>query len=79
LKKENIGIIPGGVMVTGGVCLMYLQHYIRVISLVQKGRDYLEEDQRHSKQGEHPQGEFKQGEQPQEENGPLPLMSKGER
>ena len=30
------------------------------------------------RQGEKPQGKFKQGEQPQEENGPLPLMSKGE-
>jgi hypothetical protein len=29
--------------------------------------------------GEQPQGKFKQGEQPQEENGPFPLMSKGER
>ena len=29
-------------------------------------------------QGEQPQGKFKQGEQPQDENGPLPLMSKGE-
>jgi hypothetical protein len=57
---------------------MYLKHYIRVISLVQKGRDYSEEDQRNSDKGEHPQGEFKQGEKPQEENGPFPLMSKGE-
>jgi hypothetical protein len=54
LKKENIGIIPGGAMVTGGVCSMYFQHYIRVISLVQKGRDYLEEDQRHSDRGSIP-------------------------
>jgi hypothetical protein len=30
------------------------------------------------KKGEQPQGEFKQGEQPQDENGPFPLMSKGE-
>ena len=30
------------------------------------------------RQGEQPQGEFKQGEQPQDENGPFPLMSKGE-
>jgi hypothetical protein len=66
-------------MVTGGVCSMYFQHYIRVISLVQKGRDYSEEDQRHSDRGSKPQGKFKQGEQPQEENGPFPLMSKGER
>jgi hypothetical protein len=45
-----------------GVCSMYLQHYIRVISLVQKGRDYSEEVQRHSDRGSNPQGEFKQGE-----------------
>jgi hypothetical protein len=25
-----------------GVCSMYIKHYIRVISLVQKGRDYSE-------------------------------------
>jgi hypothetical protein len=31
---------------------MYFQHYIRVISLVQKGRDYSKEDQRHSDRGE---------------------------
>jgi hypothetical protein len=30
------------------------------------------------RQGEQPQGNFKQGEKPQEENGPFPLMSKGE-
>ena len=42
-------------MVTGGVCSMYFQHYIRVISLVQKGRDYLEEDQRHSDRGSSPE------------------------
>jgi hypothetical protein len=40
-------------------------HYIRLISLFQKGRDYTVAT--------------RQGEQPQEENGPLPLMSKGER
>jgi hypothetical protein len=40
LKKEHRGIIPGGAMVTGGVCSMYFKHYIRLISLVQKGRDY---------------------------------------
>jgi hypothetical protein len=54
-----------GAMVTGGVCSMYFQHYIRLISLVQKGRDYTVAT--------------RQGEQPQEENGPFPLMSKGER
>jgi hypothetical protein len=53
---------------------MFFEHYIRLISLVQKGRYYSVE----FRQGEQPQGEFKQGEKPQEENGPLPLMSKGE-
>ena len=77
MKKEHKSIIPGGTMVRGGVCSMYLQNYFRVISLFQKGRDYSEEVQRHS-EGEQSQGEFKQGEQPQDENGPLPLMSKGE-
>jgi hypothetical protein len=52
-------------MVTGGVCSMYFQHYIRLISIVQKGRDYSVAT--------------RQGEQPQEENGPFPLMSKWER
>jgi hypothetical protein len=51
LKKEHRSIIPGGAMVTGGVCSIYLHHYIRVISLVQEGRDYLEEYQRHSTGG----------------------------
>jgi hypothetical protein len=40
LKKEHRGIIPGGAMITGGVCSMYFQHYIRLISLVQKERLY---------------------------------------
>jgi hypothetical protein len=65
LKKEHKGIIPGGAMVIGGVCSMYFQHYIRLISLVEKGRDY--------------RAETRQGEHPQEENAPFPLMSKGER
>jgi hypothetical protein len=52
-------------MVTRGVCSMYFQHYIKLISLVQKGRGYT--------------AATRQGEQPQEENSPLPLMSKGER
>jgi hypothetical protein len=51
VKKVHRSIISRGEMVTRGVCLMYLQHYIRVISLVQKGRDYSEEDQRHSDRG----------------------------
>jgi hypothetical protein len=54
LKKEHRGIIPGGAMVIGGVCSMYFQHYIRVISLIQKGRDYLEEDQRYSHRESNP-------------------------
>jgi hypothetical protein len=54
LNKEHKSIILGGEMVTGGVCLMYLHHYIRVISLVQKGRDYSEEVQRHSDRGAAP-------------------------
>jgi hypothetical protein len=33
---------------------MYLKHYIRMISLVQKGRDYSEEDQRDSDRGSNP-------------------------
>jgi hypothetical protein len=41
-------------MVIGGVCSMYFQHYIRVISLVQKGKYYLEEYQRHSDKGSSP-------------------------
>ena len=54
MKKEHRSIISGEAMVTRGVCLMYLQHYIRVISLLQNGRDYLEEDQRHSDRGAAP-------------------------
>jgi hypothetical protein len=62
---EDRGMVPGRVMVTGEVCSMYFQHYIRLISLIQKGRDYI--------------AATIQGEHPQEKNGPLPLMSKGER
>jgi hypothetical protein len=64
LKKEHRGIIPGGAMVTGGVCSMYFQHYIRVISLVQKGRDYSEEDQRHSDRGSSPKESSRGGASP---------------
>jgi hypothetical protein len=64
LKKEHRGIIPGGAMVTRGVCLMYLQNYIRVISLVQKGRDYLEEDQRKSYSGSNPKENASRGRSP---------------
>jgi hypothetical protein len=31
LKKEHRGIIPGGAMVTWGICSMCFQHYIRVM------------------------------------------------
>jgi hypothetical protein len=51
LKKEHSGIIPGGEMVTWGVCLMYIQHYIRVISL---GRDYSKEYKMHLDRGRIP-------------------------
>jgi hypothetical protein len=64
LKKEHKSIIPGGAMVTGGVCSMYLQHYIRVISLVQKGRDYSEEVQRHSDRGRSPKESSSKGSSP---------------
>jgi hypothetical protein len=64
LKKEHRSIISGGAMVTGGVCSMYLQHYFRVISLVQKGRDYSEEDQRHSDRGSSPKEISSKGSSP---------------
>ena len=54
MEKEHKGIVPGGAMVRGGAWEIYLQHYIRVISLVQKGRDYSEEYQRHSGRGSRP-------------------------
>jgi hypothetical protein len=38
-------------MVTRRVCLMYFQHYIRLISLAQKGRYYIVE----TRQGKQPQ------------------------
>jgi hypothetical protein len=63
LKKEHRAIIPGA-MVTGGVCSMYFQHYIRVISLVQKGRDYSEEYQRHSDRGSSPKESSSRGSNP---------------
>jgi predicted nucleic acid-binding Zn ribbon protein len=61
LKKEHRSIISGGAMVTEGVCSMYLQHYIRVISLVPKGRDYSEEDQRHSDRESNPKESSSKG------------------
>jgi hypothetical protein len=64
LKKEHKNIIPGGAMVTGGICSMYFQHYIRVISLVQKGRYYSEEDQRNSNRGSSPKESSSKGSSP---------------
>jgi hypothetical protein len=64
LKKEHKSIISGGTMVIGGVCSMYLQHYFRVISLVQKGRYYSEEDQRHSDRGSSPKESSSKGSNP---------------
>jgi hypothetical protein len=43
---------------------MYLQHYIRVISLVQKGRDYSEEVQRNSDRGSSPKESSSKGRNP---------------
>jgi hypothetical protein len=64
LKKENMSIISGGEMVTWGVCSMYLKHYIKVISLVQKGRDHSEEEQRHSDRGSDPKESSSKGSSP---------------
>ena len=41
-------------MITEGVWAMYFQYYIRMISPVQKGRDYSKEDQRHLDRGRSP-------------------------
>jgi hypothetical protein len=64
LNKEHRRIISGGAMVTWGVCSMYLQHYIRVISLVQKERDYSKEDQRHSNRWSSPKESSTKGSSP---------------
>jgi hypothetical protein len=64
LKKEHRSIISGGAMVIGGVCSMYLQHYFRVISLVQKVRNYSEEGQRHSDRGSNPKESSSKGSNP---------------
>jgi hypothetical protein len=64
LKKEHGSIISRGEMVTGGVCSIYLQHYFRVISLLQKGRDYSEEDQRHSDRRSSPKESSSKGSSP---------------
>jgi hypothetical protein len=58
LKKEHMNII------SRGVCSMYLHHYFRVISLVQKGRDYSEEDQRHSDRGSNAKESSSKGSNP---------------
>jgi hypothetical protein len=57
-------IISGGEMVIGAVCLMYLQHYFRVISLVPKGRDYSKEYQRHSNRRRSPKESSSKGSSP---------------
>jgi hypothetical protein len=59
-----MSIISGGEMVIGGVFFMYLQHYFIVISLVQKGRDYSKEDQRHSDWGSSPKESSSKGSNP---------------
>jgi predicted nucleic acid-binding Zn ribbon protein len=64
LKKEHRRIISGGEMVTREVCSMYLQHYVRVISLVQKGRNYSKEDQRNSDRGSSPKESSSKGSSP---------------
>jgi hypothetical protein len=64
LKKEHKRLISGRAMVIGGVCSMYLKHYIRVVSLVQKGRDYSEEYQRHSDRGSSPKESSSKGSNP---------------
>jgi hypothetical protein len=64
LNKENKSIISGRAMVTGGVFLMYLQHYFKVIYLVQKGRDYSEEDQGNSDRGRSPKESSSKGSNP---------------
>jgi hypothetical protein len=46
---------------------MYLHHYIRVISLVQNGRDYSEEYQRHSDRGSSPKESSSRGSNPRGE------------
>ena len=61
---EERSVILMGLMVTRGVCSMYFQHYIRVISLVQKGRYYSEEYQRHSDRGSNPKKSSIKGNNP---------------
>jgi hypothetical protein len=59
-----MSIISRGAMVIGGVCSIYLQRYFRVIYLVQNGRDYSEEDQRHSDKGSSPRESSRNGSSP---------------
>jgi hypothetical protein len=65
LEKEHRGIVPGGDGHRGSMSYIF-QHYIRVISLVQKGRDYSEEDQRHSGRGSNPKESSGRGSNPKE-------------
>jgi hypothetical protein len=55
---------------------MCLQHYIRVISLVQKGRYYSEEDQRHSDRRRNPKESSSRGSSPKERR-PFAIDFKG--
>jgi hypothetical protein len=59
-------MVPGGLMVTGGALAIYLHHYNKVISPVQKGRDYSEENQRHSRKGSNPKESSGRGHSPKE-------------
>jgi hypothetical protein len=43
---------------------MHIQHYIKVIPLVQKGRDYSKEYQRHSDRGSNPKENANRGRNP---------------
>jgi hypothetical protein len=52
-------------MVIGGVCSMYIQHYLRLISLFQKRRDYSEEYQRHSNRESSPNESSSKGRSPE--------------
>jgi hypothetical protein len=78
LKKEHRGIIPGGAMVTGGNMFDVFSALHQSDIPCSKGEILFRGSSKAFRQGEQPQGEFKQGEQSQDENGPLPLMSKGE-
>jgi hypothetical protein len=51
--------------------VIYIQHYIRLISLVQKGRDYSEEDKRHSGKGSSPKENLGRESSPKERTTPF--------